>query len=148
MHQSSFWWSHLDYNTAVDAVDKMKEQINQGNFWKHMFREKLIWASCFIFLKQYLVFVYLWLKVVSGAHSMFSSGYKGLKLCLQVGWQFAQVPSYGLQKSVPWEKLRQPLATSLSLEFCVLLWRSWACLRKECPWFLPWYRRTSGTLWI
>lgn len=74
MHQSSFWWSHLDYNTAVDAVDKMKEQINQGNFWKHMFREKLIWASCFIFLKQYLVFVYLWLKVVSGAHSMFSSG--------------------------------------------------------------------------
>lgn len=39
MHQSSFCWSHLDYNTAVDAVDKMKKQINQGNFWKYMFRE-------------------------------------------------------------------------------------------------------------
>jgi hypothetical protein len=31
MHQSSFCWSHLDYNTAADAVDKMEMQISESN---------------------------------------------------------------------------------------------------------------------
>lgn len=80
MHQSSFCWSHLDYNTAVDAVDKMKRQINKSNFLKRRVRKinvgfllhifKAIFNSCSLKLKAvsgtHYVFVYYWtLRILS-----------------------------------------------------------------------------------
>lgn len=53
-----------------------------------------MWASCFIVLKLYSVFVNLWFKVVSSTQGMFASGFKGCQTAFTGGLaEFAQVLS-------------------------------------------------------
>lgn len=50
MHQSSFCWSHLDYNTAVDAVDENEKANKSEQFLEiHVLRKIKVGFLFYIF---------------------------------------------------------------------------------------------------